>query len=139
MNEHCVPMPVPRVRIRRAATSPVESPARRRRRVLRIIERLKERYPQVRVPLKHRDPFQLLVSTILSAQCTDAMVNRVTPVLFEKFRTPQDFAAARPGDVQRIIRPTGFFRQKIEQTADAIPGTGTFWQYGRVNYYNALK
>jgi len=114
VNEHCVPMPVPRVRIRRAATSPVESPARRRRRVLRIIERLKERYPQVRVPLKHRDPFQLLVSTILSAQCTDAMVNRVTPVLFEKFRTPQDFAAARPGDVQRIIRPTGFFRQKTK-------------------------
>lgn len=107
-------MPAPRVRIPRAATPPAESPARRRRRVRRIIDRLKERYPQVRVPLKHRDPFQLLVSTILSAQCTDAMVNRVTPVLFEKFRAPQDFAAARPDDVQRIIKPTGFFRQKTK-------------------------
>ncbi|MGH2400554.1 MAG: endonuclease III [bacterium] len=82
--------------------------------MLRITERLKERYPQVRVPLKHRDPFQLLVSTILSAQCTDVMVNRVTPVLFEKFRTPQEFASARPRDVEKIVRPTGFFRQKTK-------------------------
>jgi len=64
------------------------------------------------VPLRHRDPFQLLVSTILSAQCTDAMVNRVTPVLFEKYKTPRDFAEARARDLERIIKPTGFFRQK---------------------------
>ncbi|MBI2247542.1 MAG: endonuclease III [Armatimonadetes bacterium] len=89
-----------------------ESRAQRRRRALQIIERLHERYPDVRLPLKHRDPFQLLVATILSAQCTDAMVNRVTPVLFEKFRTPLDFAAARPRDVERIVKPTGFFHQK---------------------------
>ncbi len=89
-----------------------EGRAQRRRRGLKIIERLKVRYPQVRVPLKHRDPFQLLVSTILSAQCTDAMVNRITPVLFEKFRTPEDFARASPRDVERIVKPTGFFRQK---------------------------
>lgn len=86
--------------------------ARRTRRALKIIERLRTRYPNVRLPLKHRDPFQLLVSTILSAQCTDAMVNRVTPVLFERFRTPTDFATARPRDVERIVKPTGFFRQK---------------------------
>jgi len=91
---------------------PAEAPARRKRRALRIIARLEERYPQVRVPLRHRDPFQLLVSTILSAQCTDAMVNRVTPVLFARFPTPQDFAAARPRDIERIIKPTGFFHQK---------------------------
>ncbi|HET6781324.1 MAG TPA: endonuclease III, partial [bacterium] len=90
----------------------LERPKHRQRRALRIIERLRERYPNVRLPLKHRDPFQLLVSTILSAQCTDAMVNRVTPVLFQKFKTPQDFAAARPRDVERIVKPTGFFRQK---------------------------
>jgi endonuclease-3 len=81
---------------------------------LRIIERLKARYPQVRLPLVHRDPFQLLVATILSAQCTDVMVNRVTPVLFERYRTPQEFAAAPPRDVERIVKPTGFFHQKTK-------------------------
>ncbi len=87
---------------------------RKRRRVQRIIERLRERYPEIRVPLKHRDPFQLLVSTILSAQCTDAMVNRVTPVLFARFKTPQDFASAKSRDLERIVKPTGFFRQKTK-------------------------
>lgn len=98
------------VRVRRRRLP--ETGAQRRRRARRIIDRLKERYPQVRLPLKHRDPFQLLVSTILSAQCTDVMVNRVTPVLFERYRTPAEFAAARPKDVERIVKPTGFFRQK---------------------------
>lgn len=102
----------------RAAGGPpppaAERPHQRRARALRIIERLKDRYPQVRLPLKHRDPFQLLVSTILSAQCTDVMVNRVTPVLFERFRSPQDLAAARPREVEQIVRPTGFFRQKTK-------------------------
>lgn len=68
----------------------------------------------MRLPLKHRDPFQLLVSTILSAQCTDAMVNRVTPVLFEEYRTPEEFASALPRDVEKIVKPTGFFRQKTK-------------------------
>jgi len=95
--------------------SPAAEPRpRKRRRAMRIIERLRERYPQVRVPLRHRDPFQLLVSTILSAQCTDAMVNRVTPVLFAKYRTPEEFAGARTSDVERIVKPTGFFHQKTK-------------------------
>lgn len=102
----------------RAAGGPppptAERPHQRRARARRIIARLKDRYPQVRLPLKHRDPFQLLVSTILSAQCTDAMVNRVTPVLFDRFRSPQEFAAARPREVEQIVRPTGFFRQKTK-------------------------
>ncbi len=89
-----------------------ESPTQRRRRVRKILTRLRARYPAVRLPLRHRDPFQLLVATILSAQCTDAMVNRVTPVLFEKYRTPDEFATATPRELERIIRPTGFFRQK---------------------------
>lgn len=98
---------------RRVAGPPaLESPARRRRRTGRIIALLRERYPQVRVPLRHHDPFQLLVATILSAQCTDAMVNRVTPVLFEKYKTPHDFATAKSRELERIIKPTGFFRQK---------------------------
>lgn len=93
---------------------PVETPAAKRRRVRRIIDVLSTRYPQPRIPLRHRDPFQLLVATILSAQCTDVMVNRVTPVLFKRYRTPADFASARPRDLERIIKPTGFFRQKTK-------------------------
>ncbi|MGH2348803.1 MAG: endonuclease III domain-containing protein [bacterium] len=89
-----------------------ESPAALRRRARRIIEKLATRYPQPRIPLRHKDPFQLLVATILSAQCTDAMVNRVTPVLFERFKTPRDFATAKPRVLERIVKPTGFFRQK---------------------------
>src|SRR5574337_440012 len=88
--------------------------ARLRRRVRKILAVLRERYPQVRLPLRHRDPFQLLIATILSAQCTDAMVNRVTPVLFDRYPTPQDLARASPRDVERIIKPTGFFRQKTK-------------------------
>src|SRR2546422_5276335 len=99
-------------RTRKPGSPRAERPDRRRRRALRIIALLRERYPQVRLPLMHRDPFQLLVATLLSAQCTDAMVNRVTPVLFERYPTPQALAAARPRDVEKIIQPTGFFRQK---------------------------
>lgn len=108
------PTPAPARPLRSGAVfSPAaEPPTTKRRRLARIIERLRQRYPQVRVPLRHRDPFQLLVSTILSAQCTDAMVNRVTPVLFARYRTPEEFARARAGDIERIIKPTGFFRQK---------------------------
>lgn len=105
-------MPTRRRRPTVAVPPAAESPPRRTRRVRRIIALLTERYPQVRVPLRHRDPFQLLVSTILSAQCTDAMVNRVTPILFEKYTTPRDFAAAKSRELERIIKPTGFFRQK---------------------------
>lgn len=99
---------------KKPAFPPAEPPAQRRRRALRIIARLRARYPQVRLPLAHRDPFQLLVATILSAQCTDAMVNRVTPVLFERYPTPQALATARVRDVEKIIKPTGFFRQKTK-------------------------
>src|SRR5713226_4907476 len=92
----------------RPAAPTAESPAQRARRVQEILERLKAQYPQLRLPLVHRDPFQLLVATILSAQCTDVMVNRVTPVLFERYPTVQALATARARDVERIIKPTGF-------------------------------
>src|SRR5256886_8646426 len=101
-----------RVASKKTASPPAELPAQRRRRARRIIAHLQERYPQVRLPLVHRDPFQLLVATILSAQCTDAMVNRVTPELFRRYPTPQALAAARIRDVEKIVKPTGFFRQK---------------------------
>jgi len=96
-----------------------ESVAQLRRRVRQILVRLRERYPQVRLPLLHQNPFELLIATILSAQCTDAMVNRVTPALFEKYRIPADFAAAKVRDIERIIKPTGFFRQKTRAIINA--------------------
>ena len=97
---------------RRFRSPLTERPALRARRVGQIIERLQARYPDVQLPLTHQDPYQLLVATILSAQSTDAVVNRVTPTLFAQYPTAQALAAARRRDVERMIKPTGFFRQK---------------------------
>src|SRR3990170_7505405 len=83
--------------------------ARARARKLVLI--LRRRYPDPRVPLRHENALQLLVATILSAQCTDVMVNRVTPALFQRYRTAADFASADPRELEDRIRPTGFFRQ----------------------------
>jgi endonuclease-3 len=77
-----------------------------------VLERLKEEYPEARCALDHASAYQLLVATILSAQCTDERVNMVTPVLFRRYPTPADLAAADPEEVERIIQSTGFFRQK---------------------------
>jgi len=71
-------------------------------------------YPDSRCSLDHRNAFELLVATVLSAQCTDARVNMVTPVLFERFPTPAALADAPPEEVEEIIRPTGFFRSKTK-------------------------
>jgi endonuclease-3 len=79
---------------------------------LEILKRLRRTYPDARCALHHRNAFELLCATILSAQCTDARVNLVTPVLFDRYPTPQALAAARPEDVERIIMSTGFFRNK---------------------------
>ena len=72
------------------------------------------RSPGARVELVHASPFRLLVATILSAQCTDARVNLVTPALFERYPTPAALARARPADVEAIIKSTGFFRNKTK-------------------------
>lgn len=77
-----------------------------------IIDRLRERYPDARCELDYGDAWQLLVATILSAQCTDRRVNMVTPALFRAYPTPAALAAARQEDVEEIIRSTGFFRNK---------------------------
>jgi endonuclease-3 len=74
-------------------------------------ERLREIYPAV-TELEHRDPFQLLIATILSAQTTDRNVNQITPELFRRYPTAADLAAADPAEVERLIKPTGFFRAK---------------------------
>ena len=80
-------------------------------------ERLAEQYPGTATELcalDHKDPFQLLAATILSAQCTDARVNMVTPELFARYGDPAALAAANPEDVEEIIRSTGFFRSKTK-------------------------
>ncbi len=88
-------------------------------RVREILRRLDERYPGVTCALKHGSAWQLLVSTILSAQCTDARVNMVTPVLFAKYPTPADFARLRPEQLEPDIRSTGFFRNKSKSIVGA--------------------
>ena len=88
-------------------------------RVQAILQKLDEAYPNVTCALIHQNPFQLLISTILSAQCTDETVNRVTKTLFEKYRTPKDFAHANPTELEQDIRPTGFFRNKTKSIMGA--------------------
>jgi endonuclease-3 len=82
-----------------------------------VVERLEREYPGSAgdlCALVHDSPYQLLVATILSAQCTDEMVNKVTPALFARYPTPADLADAEPEEVEGLIRPTGFFRQKTK-------------------------
>ena len=79
-----------------------------------IVARLQERYPEARCSLDHADPLELLVATILSAQCTDARVNQVTATLFRKYRTADDYATADPAVFEEEIKSTGFFRNKTK-------------------------
>jgi endonuclease-3 len=83
-------------------------------RALKIQQILKKTYPEVKTQLHHANAFQLLVSTMLSAQCTDKQVNQVTKVLFQQFKTPQDFASASNETIEALIRPTGYFRNKAK-------------------------
>jgi endonuclease-3 len=81
-------------------------------RVAGILKTLRKAYPRVKTQLFYDTPFPLLVATILSAQCTDRQVNRVTGPLFARFKTPADFAGAPIGTIEEMIRSTGFFRNK---------------------------
>ncbi len=83
-------------------------------RTLEIIARLRAEYPNAHCELVHSNPFELLIATILSAQCTDARVNIVTADLFRKYRGPQDFAAADQSELERDIHSTGFYRNKAK-------------------------
>lgn len=89
-----------------------ESIKDKRHRIEAIAGRLAEAYPDIRVPLHHRNHYELLVATILSAQCTDEQVNRITPNLFCNYPTPQRLADAPLGKIERLIRPVGLFRSK---------------------------
>jgi endonuclease-3 len=88
-------------------------------RIQQILKRLDERYPGVTCALKHQNAWELLVATILSAQCTDATVNKVTPELFRKYPTARAFAALEPEQLEPQIRPTGFFRNKSKSVVGA--------------------
>ena len=88
-------------------------------RVRAILAKLDEAYPEAVCELKHENAFQLLISTILSAQCTDERVNQVTPELFRAYPTPKAMAHADPRDIESAIRSTGFFRSKTKSILGA--------------------
>ena len=88
-------------------------------RLQKIFRALDDLFPKAECALRHENPFQLLVATILSAQCTDERVNKVTPELFQKYPTPQDFAALRQPVLEREVRSTGFFRNKSKNIIGA--------------------
>ena len=83
-------------------------------RITEIVRILRKGYPKTRAALRHRSAFGLLVSTILSAQCTDERVNKITPGLFKRYRTPRDFARAKQALLEKEIRSTGFYRNKAK-------------------------
>ncbi len=100
----------------------------------RIVRGLARLYPNAHCSLDHQDPLQLLVATILSAQCTDARVNMVTPTLFARFPDAKSFAEAKPAELEKLIQSTGFYRNKarniqaccrqlVEKHAGKVPAT----------------
>jgi len=99
-----------------------------KQRVRKIIRLLKRAYPDAKCSLEHSNAFELLIATILSAQCTDARVNIVTQDLFRKYRKPQDYLKVSPKELEQDIRTTGFFRNKTK----SIQGTAKVLteQYG---------
>ena len=100
-----------------------ESRAQTAERAAKILKALRKEYGPVHSALRYEDPWELLVATILSAQCTDVRVNEVTPGLFEEYPTIEHFANADVEDIEAIVRPTGFFRNKaraIQESAQQI-------------------
>jgi endonuclease-3 len=83
------------------------------------VEALEAAWPDATISLDYRNPLELFVATVLSAQCTDERVNRVTPALFERYPDAAAFAAASPGELERAIHSTGFFRQKTRMILGA--------------------
>lgn len=112
---------------RKSSSSRSTKPAKRRSfgkgtdpaRVEAILSGLDAGYPDATCALAHENPYQLLIATILSAQCTDAVVNIVTKTLFARYPTPKDLAYANPAEIEQEIRPTGFFRNKTKSIMGA--------------------
>jgi endonuclease III len=103
----------------KASVKRPKTAAERKARIAGILGGLDEMYPNATCALIHRNPWELLVATILSAQCTDKRVNLVTPGLFAKYRTPRDFAAVKPEVLAEDIRSTGFFNNKSKSIVGA--------------------
>ncbi len=101
-------MPAAAKRRRARSATPLAQRARE------IYDRLVAHYPDAHCALDFKSPFQLLVATILSAQCTDKRVNMVTPALFKRYRTPAALSVAKPEELEEIIKSTGFFRNKTK-------------------------
>ena len=99
---------------KKAARFGRESKAAKQKRTLEILQRLHREYPDARCSLDYHNPFELLVATILSAQCTDERVNQVTPALFKRFPKADDMADARTEELEEMIKSTGFFRNKTK-------------------------
>ncbi len=106
----------PRARKRKAAPEPLDE---KRKRAAQVLRRLGRAYPDARCSLDYSNPLELLVATILSAQCTDVRVNMVTPALFRKYRTAADYARAPAGELEEAIRQTGFFNSKAKSLRSA--------------------
>jgi len=90
------------------------SPTKAKRHARKIVNRLRTAYPEAPCALRHENPFQLLVATILSAQCTDVRVNLVTPALFQRYPDARSMAQAEQQDLEELIKTTGFFRAKAK-------------------------
>lgn len=119
----------PKKRAEKSARGPLgESDSELRARALKILRALKKAYPDAHVPLNYSNPLELLVATILSAQCTDARVNEVTAPLFGKYRTAADWAGSPVASLEEEVRSTGFFRNKAraikESTQDIVENHG---------------
>ena len=100
----------------------MENSGKKKERVKHIFEILDPLYTREKTALKYRTPFQLLISTILSAQCTDKQVNTVTKTLFKKYKNPQDYINAPIAELEEDIRPTGFFRNKAKSIKGCTQG-----------------
>ena len=100
----------------------MESTKKKKERAKIIFEILDPLYTREKTALKYRSPFQLLISTILSAQCTDKQVNQVTRTLFEKYKSPEDYINAPMAELEEDIRPTGFFRNKAKSIKGCCHG-----------------
>jgi endonuclease-3 len=94
----------------------------REERTAAVLERLATKYPDAKYELNWDSPFQLLIATILAAQATDERINQVTPILFEKWPTPQALVDADPTELETVLTPTGFFRRKAKAVKDCSRG-----------------
>ncbi|MCR5141190.1 MAG: endonuclease III [Ruminococcus sp.] len=95
-----------------------ETLEKKRKRAAAVVEALEKKYPDALCSLTYQKPHELMIAARLSAQCTDARVNLVTPVLFEKYRTIDDFAEAELSDIEEIVKPCGLYKTKAKSIID---------------------